>query len=66
MFFIVFHIKDELSSDKPQWKEPKLTTLINEVSGGTNIQSRQAHGFLYMIIEDSGLAWVPESPLLPP
>jgi len=29
--------------DKAQWKQPKLTTLISEVSSDTNMQSKEAH-----------------------
>ena len=32
-----------MNSDKAQWKELELTTLINEVGGGPNIHSKQAH-----------------------
>jgi len=32
-----------MNNDKAQWKEPKLTTLISEVGGGTNMQNKQAH-----------------------
>jgi len=32
-----------MNTDKAQWKDPELTTLISEVGGGTNIQSKQAH-----------------------
>jgi len=31
-----------LNSDKAQWIDPMLTTLISEVGGDTNIQSNQA------------------------
>jgi len=32
-----------MNSDKAQWNEPELTTLISEVGSGKNIQSKQAH-----------------------
>jgi len=31
-----------INSDKAKWKNSSLTTLISEVGGGTNIQSKQA------------------------
>jgi len=31
-----------MNTDKTQWKNPELTTLISEVGGGTNMQSKQA------------------------
>ena len=31
-----------MNTDKAQWKEPELTTLISEVGGRTNMQSMQA------------------------
>jgi len=31
-----------MNTDKTQWKEPELTTLISEVGGGTNTQSKPA------------------------
>jgi len=31
-----------MNSDKGHWKEPELTTLVSEVDGDTNIQSKQA------------------------
>jgi len=34
--------RNYMNADKAQWKDPKLTTLISEVGGGTNIQSKQA------------------------
>jgi len=30
-----------MNTDKTQWKKPELTTLIREVGGGTNMQSKQ-------------------------
>jgi len=33
-------VQKYMNSDKVKWKESKLTTLINEVRGGTNIQSK--------------------------
>ena len=29
-----------MNSDKSQWKEPELTTLISQVGGGTNVQRK--------------------------
>ena len=38
------HMKRKsMNTDKAQWKEPGLTTLINEVGSGTNTQSKQPH-----------------------
>jgi len=31
-----------LNSDQAQWIDPKLTTSISEVGGGTNVQNNQA------------------------
>jgi len=31
------------NSDKTQWKEPELTTVISEVSCDTSIQSKHQH-----------------------
>jgi len=31
-----------MNAGKAQWKEPELITVISEVGGGTNIQSKQA------------------------
>jgi len=31
-----------MNTDKAQRNEPELTTLISEVGGGTNMQSKQA------------------------
>jgi len=36
-----------MNTDKTQWKEPELTTLISEVGGGTNMQSKPAHVLHY-------------------
>jgi len=36
-----------LSTDKAQWKKPELTTLINKVGVGTNMQSMQARVLQY-------------------
>ena len=36
-----------MKSNKAQWKEPELTTLISEVGAGTNIQSKQVHILQY-------------------
>ena len=35
-----------MNTDKTQWKEPELTTLISEV-GGTNMQSKPARVLHY-------------------
>ena len=35
------------NTDKTQWKEPELTTLISEVGGGTNMQSKPARVLQY-------------------
>ena len=35
------------NTDKTHWKEPELTTLFNEVGGGTNMQSKQARVLQY-------------------
>jgi len=32
-----------MNTDKTQWKNPELTTLISEVGGDTNMQSKTAH-----------------------
>jgi len=37
-----------MNTDKVQWKEPELTTLVGEVVGGTNIQNKQAHVLHYV------------------
>jgi len=36
-----------MNTDKARLKESELTTLISEVSGGTNVQSKQAHVLQY-------------------
>ena len=36
-----------MNTDKAQWKKPELTPLINEVGGGTNMQSKQARVLQY-------------------
>jgi len=36
-----------MNTGKVQWKEPELTTLISEVGGGTNMQSKQARVLQY-------------------
>jgi len=36
-----------MNTDKAQWKEPELTTLISEMGGSTNIQSMQARVVQY-------------------
>jgi len=36
-----------VNTDKTQWKEPALTTLISEVGGGTNMQSKPARVLHY-------------------
>ena len=36
-----------MNTDKTQWKEPELTTLINEMGGGTNMQSKPARVLHY-------------------
>jgi len=36
-----------MNSDKAQRQEPVLITLISEVGGGTNLQSKQAHVLQY-------------------
>jgi len=38
-----------MNTDKAQWKEPELTTLFNEVGGGTNLQSKQARDLQYKV-----------------
>ena len=35
------------NTDKTQWKEPELTTLISEVDGVTNMQSKPARVLHY-------------------
>jgi len=52
-FFYSGHLQNErerpdmkqkcMDTNKAQWKEPELTTLISEVGGGTNVRSKQAH-----------------------
>jgi len=32
-----------MNSDKAQWKETEIRVLISEVSGGPNVESKQAH-----------------------
>ena len=36
-----------MNTDKTQWKEPELTTLISEVGVGTNMQSKPARVLHY-------------------
>jgi len=36
-----------VNTDKAQWNEPELTTLISEVGDGTNIRSKEAHALPY-------------------
>ena len=36
-----------MNTDKTQRKEPELTTLISEVGGGTNMQSKSARVLEY-------------------
>jgi len=36
-----------MNTDKTQWKEPELTTLISEVGGVTNMQSKPARVLHY-------------------
>jgi len=36
-----------MNTDKAQWKELELTTIISEVGGGTNMQSKQARILQY-------------------
>ena len=36
-----------MNTDKTQWKEPELTTLISEVGGVTNMQSKRARVLQY-------------------
>ena len=36
-----------MNTDKAHWKELELPTLISEVGGGTNVQSKQAHVLQY-------------------
>ena len=38
-----------MNTDKTQWKEPELTTLISEVGGVTNMQSKQARVLHYKV-----------------
>jgi len=35
------------NTDKTQWKEPELTTLISEVGSGTNMQAKPARVLQY-------------------
>ena len=39
--------REYMNTDKAQWKEPELTTLISEVGGGTNMQSKPARVLQY-------------------
>ena len=32
-----------MNSDKAQWKEPELGTLITKLGGGTNVQRKQTY-----------------------
>jgi len=36
-----------MNTDKTQWKEPELTTLISEVGGVINMQSKPARVLHY-------------------
>jgi len=36
-----------MNTDNAQWKELELTTLISEVGGSTNMQSKQARVLHY-------------------
>jgi len=36
-----------MNSDKAQWKDAALTSLISEMDGGTNIQSKQVNVLQY-------------------
>ena len=36
-----------MDSDKVQWRDPEFETLINEVGGDTNMQSKQTHALQY-------------------
>ena len=36
-----------VNTDKTQWKEPELTTLVSEVGGSTNMQSKPARVLHY-------------------
>ena len=36
-----------MNTGNAQWKEPELTTLIGEVGGSTNMQSKQARILQY-------------------
>jgi len=37
------------NTNEAQWKDPELTTLTNEVGGGTNIQGKQTHVVHYKL-----------------
>ena len=39
--------RKHMNTNKAQWKEPELTASVNEVDGGTNVQSKQAHVLQY-------------------
>jgi len=45
------------NTDKAKWKEPELTTLISEVGGGKNKQSKQAH-----VLEQWFSKWADHAP----
>ena len=45
------------NTDKAQRKEPKLTTVISEVGGGINIQSRQSSRSTFHITVVLKLIW---------
>ena len=36
-----------MNIDKTRWKEPELTTLVSEVGGGANMQSKPARVLHY-------------------